>query len=268
MANNDDFLDFSQWAVTPTDQPKEPELPDFSAKAKAVEPPKVEDAKAPDFELAWERDERLRKESENKASPKKQPRAGLSGVDAVIDRAAREHGVDGTLLRTFAEIESGGRPGVKTGSYKGLMQLSNSEFAKYGGTGDIYNADANAAAGARKLKAESDQFRRQFGRDPTGPELYMIHQQGWGGAQSHWANPDRPAWESMYATAEGRSKGPKWAKAAIWGNVPDDVKRRYGSVENMTSRDFTNMWADKYNRIGSRFGVTDAQAPPRPIIPS
>jgi len=44
MANNDDFLDFSQWAVTPTEQPKEPDLPDFSTKAKAVEPPKVEEA--------------------------------------------------------------------------------------------------------------------------------------------------------------------------------------------------------------------------------
>jgi hypothetical protein len=53
----------------------------------------------------------------------------------------------------------------------------------------------------------------------------------------------------MYSTAEGRSKGPDWAKRAIWGNVPDDVKAKYGSVDNLTSREFSQLWADKVGRF-------------------
>jgi len=28
----------------------------------------------------------------------------------------------------------------------------------------------------------------------------------------------------MYMTAEGQEKGEKWARKAIWGNVPADLK--------------------------------------------
>lgn len=283
MANNDS-LDFSQWAVKQPDvAANEPAVPDLSNQAvapaapaktevpqpkapdfsdKAVTPAPVKDPAAPDWELAWEREARLNKAAEPESpKPSKKGPSSFTGIDAIIDNAARENGVDTNLLRTFAQIESGGRPSVQTGSYKGLFQLSNREFNNHGGSGDIFDPVANAQAGARKLKSESDQFKSQFGRAPTGPELYMIHQQGWGGAQQHWANPDQPAWQSMYSTAEGRQKGPRWAKQAIWGNVPDDVKRKFGSVDNMSSRDFTQMWADKYNRIGSRFGVMAENAP-------
>ena len=32
----------------------------------------------------------------------------------------------------------------------------------------------------------------------------------------------------MYSTAEGQRKGPGWAKLAIWGNVPNDLKAQFG----------------------------------------
>jgi hypothetical protein len=47
-------------------------------------------------------------------------------------------------------------------------------------------------------------------------------------------------------TGEGRQKGERWAKAAVWGNIPDQYKATFGSVDNVTSRDFINMWAAKY----------------------
>jgi hypothetical protein len=167
-----------------------------------------------------------------------------SDVRAAIARAAVKYGVDPRMLMSFARIESGGDPGARTGSYKGLFQLSDREFNKYGG-GDIYDAEANANAGAAKLKAQTDQFRQKYGRDPSANDLYMIHQQGEGGYAKHSGNPGGLAWQNMYATAEGQAKGPGWAKRAIWGNVPDDLKSQYGSVDNLTSQQFMDLWAKK-----------------------
>lgn len=176
-------------------------------------------------------------------------------IEKAIEVVAAQRGISPDMLRTFIAIESGGRPGTQTGSYKGLMQLSNDEFAKHGGQGNIFDPMSNLDAGAVKLGAEMADFERKFGRKPTGAELYMIHQQGWGGAQAHWNNPNQPAWVSMYSTGEGRQKGEKWAKDAIWGNVPDDVKAKFGSVENMTSQDFVNLWSGKYERLGGGGGA-------------
>lgn len=194
-----------------------------------------------------------------------------SSVNSAIDKAAKEHGIDPSLMRAFAKIESGGDPDNRTGSYKGLFQLSNSEFEKHGGSGDIYDAEANANAAARKFKAESVAFKEKFGRDPTATDLYMVHQQGEAGYAAHMQNPDAPAWENMASTAEGRSKGDGWSKKAIWGNVPTDVREKFGSVENITSRDFVALLGSKVQRFGggADTGVgsvapEDAPAPGRP----
>ena len=162
-------------------------------------------------------------------------------VNAAIETAAAQAGIDPAMLRVFAKIESSGNPRARTGSYKGLFQLSNEEFAKHGG-GDIYNATDNANAAALKMRAEMAQFAREHGRNPTPAELYMIHQQGAAGSRAHWSNPDELAWKNMQK-ASGRSAA--WAKLAIWGNVPTDVRRRFGNVNNITSKDFTDLWDAK-----------------------
>ncbi len=166
-------------------------------------------------------------------------------IGAAIDTAAAEAGVDVRVLRRFAQIESGGDPRNVTGSYKGLFQLSDQEFAKYGG-GDIFNPQDNARAAARKIAAESAQFKAQFGRDATPFDLYMVHQQGAGGYAAHLANPSAPAWQNMASTAEGRQKGEAWAKAAIWRNIPDKIKTQFpNGVESVTSAQFIEMWGKK-----------------------
>lgn len=184
-------------------------------------------------------------------SPRKSVGMFAAPVNAAIASAAEKHGVDPGLLATFARIESSGRPGAQTGSYKGLFQLSDSEFRKHGGEGDIFDAGANADAAARKLKAEAASFELQHGRAPTALDLYLVHQQGEAGYASHMARPDAPAWENMAGTGEGRQKGASWAKKAIWGNIPDDVKKRFpDGVESVTSQDFMNVWGEKVQRMG------------------
>jgi hypothetical protein len=188
-------------------------------------------------------------------------------IEAAIQRTARAQGVDPARLRAFVMIESGGNPSNTTGSYKGLLQLSGNEFARHGGQGSIYDVDANLNAGALKLKAEAADFERQYGRPPTAGEVYLRHQQGAGGAAAHWANPDKPAWQNMYSTAEGRQKGPGWARQAIWGNVPADVRRQYGSVDNLTSRQFTDLWNTKVARFGGDNSLPSGDNSPTPSAP-
>jgi hypothetical protein len=181
-----------------------------------------------------------------------------AGINDAINAAAEQNDVDPGILATFAQIESSGRAGAKTGSYKGLFQLSDAEFRKHGGEGSIYDPVANANAAARKLKVEAETFEAAYGRAPSVLDLYMVHQQGEGGYAAHMANPERPAWENMASTGEGREKGDKWAKMAIWGNIPKDVRKRFpGGVESVTSADFVEMWGEKVRRIG---GVDAAPA--------
>lgn len=180
-------------------------------------------------------------------------------VGDAIARAAGRYGLDPEVLRRFAIIESSGEPGPKsnTGSYKGLFQLSVDEFSKRGGK-DIYDPYDNANVAAAKLKDEAAAFEAKYGRSATPSDLYMIHQQGAGGYAAHLANPNALAWQNMASTAEGRQKGEGWAKQAIWRNIPDTMKARFGSVDNVTSQDFTRMWAGIVN--GGATAVIKADA--------
>lgn len=171
-------------------------------------------------------------------------------VASAINSAAAEAGVSPDLLRRYAQVESGGKADVVTGSYKGLFQLSDAEFAKHGG-GDIFNPADNARAAARKISADAQAFKAQHGRDPSTLDLYMVHQQGAGGYAAHLANPSAPAWQNMAGTGEGRQRGEAWAKQAIWGNLPDSAKRRFGSVENVTSSDFVAVWQNRLGQGGA-----------------
>jgi hypothetical protein len=145
-------------------------------------------------------------------------------------------------LPRFIQIESGGNPNARTGSYSGLLQMGPDEIAKYGGNG--------LEQGKQLLADRAAELSKALGRDPTPAELYLAHQQGMGGAQAHLANPDAPAWQNMAGTAEGRRKGEGWAKQAIWGNVPDTLKAQYpGGVDSLTSRQFMDLWRSKVERV-------------------
>jgi hypothetical protein len=114
-------------------------------------------------------------------------------LEGAIRRASERYSMPQSTLRAFAAIESGGNSRARTGSYCGVYQLSHSEFRKYGGHGNIFDPKANTDIAARKLRSESDAFALEYGRAPTAAELYMVHQQGVGGAAMHMANPDWPA---------------------------------------------------------------------------
>jgi hypothetical protein len=86
---------------------------------------------------------------------------------------------------SIAKVESDFNPRVRTGSYKGLFQLSDYEFKKYG-DGSIWDARDNARAAAHMFLVQAEKFRWALGHYPDYAERYMVHQQGIQGAIEHY----------------------------------------------------------------------------------
>jgi hypothetical protein len=169
-----------------------------------------------------------------------------------IKRASEAFDLDFNFMKAVAKIESGFDPKQRTGSYLGLFQLSNYEFAKYG-SGDILNPRDNAIAAAYKFATAAILFELNTHKKATISDLYLIHQQGTQGAEEHVNHPDNIAWKSMCATDEGKQKGEKWCKRAIWGNTLPEIKHVWKSVDNLTSGTFMKMWQDQVNRFYTRY---------------
>jgi len=175
-----------------------------------------------------------------------------NNIRAEIEQAAMLFNVDMRMMKAFAKIESGYNPRAKTGSYKCLFQLSNWEFAKYW-QGDIYDIRDCSIAAARKFATEAAQFEKDVGHRATAAEIYCIHQQGYQGCAFHYAAPHQLAWKNMYLTSEGQEKGEAWARKAIWGNVPSDLKNKIkGGLEALTSGQFIALWTERVDRFMAR----------------
>ena len=125
-----------------------------------------------------------------------------------IKRVSEAFGLDFNFMKAVAKIKSDFDTKQRTGSYIGLFQLSDYEFAKYG-SGNILDARDNAVAAAYKFTTEAVLFELDTHKKPTLSDVYLIHQQGPQGAAEHVTHTDRVAWKSMCATDEGREKGEK-----------------------------------------------------------
>jgi hypothetical protein len=174
-----------------------------------------------------------------------------------IKRASDAFGLDFNFMKAVAKIESGFDPKQRTGSYVGLFQLSKYEFTKFG-SGQILDSRDNAVAAAYKVITEGILFEWVTHKKPTLSDLYLIHQQGWEGAAEHIGQPDRIAWKSMCATGEGREKGEKWCKRAIWRNTLPAVKDAWKSVDKLTSGAFVGMWRERVADFYSKYMTAGA----------
>ena len=176
----------------------------------------------------------------------------IGTVHEEIRRASDAFGLDFGFMRAVAKIESDFDPKQRTGSYIGLFQLSKYEFAKYG-SGEITSPRDNAIAAAYKFVTEATLFELDTHKEPTFSYRYLIHQQGWQGAAEHVSQPDRIAWQSMCATDEGKEKGEKWCKRAIWQNTLPAIKHIWKSVDKLTSGAFVEMWREQVDRLYARY---------------
>ncbi len=167
-------------------------------------------------------------------------------------------GLDFDFMRSVAKIESDFDPTQRTGSYIGLFQLSKREFQKYG-SGNITDPRDNTVAAAYKFLVETKLFELDTHKKASMSDIYLVHQQGLQGAAEHINNPERIAWESMCATDEGREKGKKWCKRAIWGNTLPGIKRAWKSVTRLTSGAFVAMWQQRVSHFYARYSEATAE---------
>lgn len=146
------------------------------------------------------------------------------------------------IARIF-QIESGGDPNAVTGSHRGLGQFGPAEEARFGIT-DANRADpiAQAAAVAQEAAANRARLRSVLGREPTGSDYYLAHQQGAAGAAALFGNPGMPAWQAIRPFY----KSDDAARRAIIGNIPGNHPLAGADPNTITSADFAGLWANRF----------------------
>lgn len=167
------------------------------------------------------------------------------------------------------QIESGFKPGSKTGSYVGLGQWSKEEMQRHGIT-DPDDVEQTRAALQKDIVRRAAKLQKD-GLSATPSNVYLMHQQGEAGLEAHLRNPDGPAWENI----RFGFKNDAIAKRAIWGNMTDDMKRSMGlrsidDVGKVTSGDFTRLWEARFAGTDTKPGSAGARmmagAPAEPAI--
>jgi hypothetical protein len=164
------------------------------------------------------------------------------GAELGIDFGAYE--ADNALppgyLNRVAMIESGGNPSADNpmSSAGGLFQQIDSNAKAYG-VSDRYDPVQSTEGAVRFAVDNMNYLTRVLGREPTGGELYLAHQQGPGGAAKLLSNPDALAVDIVGVKA---------------------VEQNGGSA-NMTAGEFANIWISKYNGSRGQTSVASAATP-------
>ena len=151
----------------------------------------------------------------------------------IVSQAANRYGQDPDVMWRVAGIESAHKPAAKNprSSAGGLFQFIDSTAKQYG-LADRYDPYQASDAAARLMRDNASFLRKRLGRDPTGGELYLAHQQGAGGAARLLGNPDANA-------------------VSIVGNA---AVRLNGGNANMSAGDFANLWIKKMGGAGTGRG--------------
>lgn len=163
----------------------------------------------------------------------------------------REKGLPEGTLDAFAHVESnsGRNTRARTSSARGPFQFTKDTAKRF----NLTNPDdpvASAIATADYAKQNGALFKQRFGREPTGRDLYLMHQQGEGGGQKLLDQPNARAVDVVGMQA---------------------VLNNGGSV-NMTAAQFADMIQRKYDDAdtiwkGKRGGGTRQAAPTGSDIP-
>jgi hypothetical protein len=153
----------------------------------------------------------------------------------------------------LGKIESDNNLNARTGNNYGIYQFSPDQFRQYG----IINWRDKGQMD-RALEIETPQnrqmFQNAFGRQPDGADLYLMHQQG-KGAIPLLQNPNQPA-AQVLAPYYGGARG---AAAQIVRN---------GGTANMTAKQFTDMWRQKWGPDEPAQPQGPQQLPPRLDTPN
>jgi hypothetical protein len=145
----------------------------------------------------------------------------------------------------IAKIESNFKPDAKNpkSSAGGLYQQIDANAQQYG-VKDRLDAKQSYDGYLAEKKQIKSIFQKKFKRQPKGWEIYLTHQQGIGGAPALIANPEKGAIEVLTDVYKSKAK----ARNAVLLN---------GGKEDMTARQFSHLWRDKYNETDISDAPTD-----------
>ena len=166
------------------------------------------------------------------------------GVD--FGSIEQEYGLPTGFLERTAQIESAGDPSAQNpnSSAGGLFQQIDANAKEFGVT-DRFNPEQSTVGAAKFAKQNAAKLRKVLGREPTGAELYLAHQQGGAGAARLLSDRGRP----------------------VNTLLSDDAITLNGGSLDMTAGEFADLWINKWNGTSGGRPTNAAQATP-PATPS
>lgn len=182
---------------------------------------------------------------------------GLSqGVEQwrpMVTEIANKYGVDPNVALSIMQIESQGKAGIRNGKgapYGGLFQIST-------GIKGWDDPRVNTEHAMKQMASRTNMFKKSFGRAPTAGELYLLQQQGEGGAMAllNPKNANRPVEQVLAEVGEWKRK---------YGGDPNKVLKHVvmtnGGKAGMTASQFASQWVNKADSIYAGRGTTQQVA--------
>ena len=172
---------------------------------------------------------------------------GSAGNDTIVNNIGNALGLDFTTLEAenglpqgylerTAFLESGGDPLAQNpkSSAGGLFQFIDSTAKQYG-VKDKFDP-VQATDGAVDVAVDNMRIlTKALGREPTGAELYLAHQQGGAGARALLSNGNANVVDALTPIYKGNRERAAEAVRLNGGNV------------NMSANEFASLWLDKFN---------------------
>lgn len=177
--------------------------------------------------------------------------AGVQQWRPMVTEIAKKYGIDPDKALAIMQIESGGKAGItnqKGAPYGGLFQIST----KIKGWND---PRINTETALKQMAQRTNMFKKAFGREPSAGELYLMQQQGEGGAMAllNPKNANRPV-EQVLAEV------PEWKRR--YGGDPNKVLNHVvktnGGTAGMTAAQFASKWVGKANNVYGNSGTVAA----------
>ena len=119
----------------------------------------------------------------------------MSGLANLWAELEQQYSLPSGFLARTRHIESRGNPNaVSPTGATGPFQFTKGTARQYGLPLSSRTDEVASAQAAARLAADNRGFlAKKLGREPTGAELYLAHQQGAGGAAGLLANMNKPA---------------------------------------------------------------------------
>ncbi len=149
-----------------------------------------------------------------------------------------ENGLPANFLGATSMVESGGNPNAynKKSGAMGEFQFMPKTAAGLG-LANAFDQKSSTEAMIKHTKQNQAYFRKQMGREATGRELYLLHQQGMGGGtgliKALQQNPNASAVEALAANGQ---------------KAPVQAVLQNGGRTDMTVQEFTDLILNKYDR--------------------